>query len=122
MRSGFDLWLILSLVILAGLGVLGTWNGVSDLQDAATRLQLATSITQLGYGLLSLIAIPALLIGWNGLKTVLRAWLVTISITGGLAPVAWGGASTGTGIAALILTFFIALAIIWVVRRAQVAP
>jgi hypothetical protein len=122
MRSGFDLWLILSLVILAGLGVLGTWNGVSDLQDATTRLQLATSLTQLGYGLLSLIAIPGLLIGWNGLKTVLRAWLVAISITGGLAPVAWGGASAGTGIAALILTFFIALAIIWVVRRAQVAP
>ena len=122
MRSRFDPWLALSLILLAGFGFLGTWNGINDLQSAATRLQLATSTAQVGYGLLSMIAIPALLIGWRGLKTVLRLWLVAISITGGLAPVAWGGATTGTGIAALILTFVIALAIIWVVRRAQVAP
>jgi len=122
MRSRFDPWLILSLILLAGIGMLGTWNGINDLQDAETRLQLAACTAQVGYGLLSLIAIPGLLLGWRGLKTILRLWLVAISITGGLAPVAWGDASAGTGIAALILTFAIALAIIWVVRRAQVAP
>ena len=122
MRRRFDLWLALSLIILAGLGILGTWNALNDLQGASTRLQLATSVASLGYGLLSLVAIPGLLIGWRGLKTILRLWLVAISATGGLAPVAWGGASAGAGIAALILTFLIALVVIWVVRRAQVAP
>lgn len=122
MRSRFDLWLALSLVLLAGFGVLGIWNGIDDLQSASTSLQLTTTVAQIAYGLLSLIAIPALLIGWQGLKTVLRFWLVALSLTGGLAPVAWGGASAGAGIAALIITFVIALGIIWVVRRAQVAP
>ena len=122
MSHRFDPWLALSLVLLGGFGILGTWNGIDDLQDAATPLQLATSTASVCYGFLSLIAIPALLIGWRGLKTVLRLWLVALSITGGLAPVAWGGATPGTGVAALILTFVIALAIIWVVRRAQVAP
>jgi hypothetical protein len=70
---------------------------------------------------LSLIAIPGLLIGWRGLKAVLQLWLAAMTITGGLAPVAWGEASFGVGVAALILTFVIALGIIWVVRRAQVA-
>ena len=122
MRSRFDLWLALSLVILAAFGILGTWNALNDLPGATTPLQLATSYASLGYGLLSLIAIPGLLIGWHGLKTILRLWLVALTATGGLAPVAWGGASAGAGIAALILTFFIALVVIWVVRRAQVAP
>ena len=122
MRSRFDPWLVLSLVLLAVFGVLGTWNGIDDLQDASTTLQLITSVAQIAYGVLSLIAIPSLLIGWQGIKTVLRLWLVALTLTGGLAPVAWGGASAGAGIAALILTFVIALAIIWVVRRAQVAP
>jgi hypothetical protein len=120
MRSGFDPWLTLSLILLAGIGILGPWNGINDLQGATTRLQLATSAAQLVYGLLALVAIPGLLLGWRGLKTVLRLWLVAVSITGGLAPVAWGGATAGTGIAALILTFVVALAVIWVIRRAQV--
>ena len=122
MRSRFDPWLALSLVLLTGFGILGIWNGINDLQGAETRLQLAACTASVAYGLLSLLAIPCLLTGWRGIKTVLRLWLVALSITGGLAPVAWGDATPGTGIAALILTCVIALAIIWVVRRAQVTP
>lgn len=122
MRSRFDPWLALSIALLAGFGILGTWSGFHDLQSASTSLQLATCVASVAYGLLSLIAIPGLLIGWRGLKLMLRLWLIAVTLTGGLAPVAWGSASAGAGIAALILTFVIALAIIWVVRRAQVAP
>jgi hypothetical protein len=122
MRRRFDPWLALSLILLGGLGIQGTWSGIGDLQDAATRLQFTSSTMQITYGVLALIAIPALLINWRGLKAVLQLWLVAIVSTGALAPVAWGEASVGTGIAASILTFVIALAIIWVVRRAQVAP
>ena len=122
MRRRFDPWLALSLILLGGLGIQGTWSGIGDLQDAATRLQFTSSTMQITYGVLALIAIPALLINWRGLKVVLQLWLVAIVSTGALAPVAWGEASVGTGIAASILTFVIALAIIWVVRRAQVAP
>lgn len=122
MRRRFDPWLGLSLILLGGLGIQGTWSGIGDLQNAATRLQFISSTMQIAYGVLALIAIPALLINWRGLKAVLQSWLVAIVSTGGLAPVAWGEASAGTAIAALILTFVIALAIIWVVRRAQVSP
>lgn len=122
MRRRFDPWLALSLILLGGLGIQGTWSGIGDLQDAATRLQFISSTMQITYGILALIAIPALLINWRGLKAVLQLWLVAIVSTGALAPVAWGEASAGTGIAAAILTFVIALAIIWAVRRAQVAP
>lgn len=122
MRSRFDPWLALSIVLLGALGVQGVWSGVDDFPDAGTRLQFISSITQFGYGILALLAIPALLVAWRGLKTVLRLWLLAITITGGLAPVAWGEASVWTGIAAATLTLVIGLVIIWVVRRAQVAP
>lgn len=122
MPRRFDLWLVLSLVLLGGFAALGIWNGISDLSGATTRLQLLTSIAQLAYGILALIALPALLIGWRGLPIVLQTWVVAVTVTGGLAPVAWGGASVGAGVAAMILSCVIALGIIWVIRRAQVAP
>lgn len=122
MSRRFDLWLVLSVVLLGGFAALGIWNGIGDLSGATTRLQLLTSIAQLAYGILALVALPALLIGWRGLRLVLQLWVVAVTVTGGLAPVAWGGATVGAGIAALILSCVIALGIIWVVRRAQVAP
>ena len=122
MRHRVDPWLILSILILAGLSVFGIWTGVGDLRQAETFLQLATSIAKTGSGFVALVSIPALLVGWRGLKTLLRLWLLAISITGGLAPVAWGEAGAGAGIAGLLLAFFSGLAIIWVIRRAQVAP
>jgi hypothetical protein len=122
MRLRFDPWLVLSIILLAGLGFNGTWSGFHDLASAENQLQFATSITSIGYGLLALIAVPGLLINWRGLRPVLHLWLIAITVTGGLAPVAWGGASIGTGIAALLLTLVVGLVIIWVIRRAQVAP
>jgi hypothetical protein len=122
MQRRIDPWLILALVILAGFAVLGTWNGFNDWQKSASRLQLITSIAQLSSGILALVALPALLIGWRGLRLVLRLWVLAVTLTGGLAPVAWGGATAGAGIAATILSCLIALAVIWIVRRAQVAP
>jgi hypothetical protein len=122
MSLRFDPWLLLSIVLLAGFGLLGTWNGFNDQAGAETLLQLATSIASIAYGLLSLIGLGGLLIGWRGLRPVMHLWLIAITATGGMAPVAWGNASMGVGIAGLILTLVIGLAIIWVVRRAQVAP
>jgi hypothetical protein len=122
MRSRVDPWLVFSLILLGGLGIQGTWSGINDWPEAVTRLQFMSSAMQVTYGVLSLIAIPGLLISWRGLKAVLHLWLAAITITGGLAPVAWGESSVWTGIAAAALTLVIGLVIIWIVRRAQVAP
>lgn len=122
MRRRFDPWLVFSLVILAGFAVLGAWNGFNDLGDATTRLQFITSVAQVAYGVLAFLAIPALLIGWRGLRPLLQLWVAAVTLTGGLAPMAWGGASVGAAIAAMILSCVIALTVIWIVRRAQVAP
>ena len=122
MRHRVDPWLVLSILLLAALSVFGIWTGVGDLRQSETFLQLTTSSAKTGSGILALGAIPALLVGWRGLKTLLRLWLLAISVTGGLAPVAWGEAGAGAGMAGLLLAFCAALAIIWVIRRAQVAP
>jgi hypothetical protein len=122
MRSRFDPWLVVALLLLGAFAVLGIGNGIRDLQSAESRLQVITSVAQTGYGFLALVAIPGLLTGWRGLKAVLQLWMVALAVTGGLAPVAWGEASPGVGVAAFLLTLAIALAVIWVVRRAQVAP
>jgi hypothetical protein len=122
MRRRFDPWLALSLLILAGFTVQGAWNGFTDLPDATSRLQFIACISQIAYGALAFLAIPALLIGWRGLRPLLHLWVTAVTLTGGLAPVAWGGATLGAGIAAMILSCVIALAVIWVIRRAQVVP
>ena len=121
MRIRFDLWLFLALALLGGFGLLGTWGGLSEWNEVTTGLQRFVTVTELSYGVLSLLAIPALLTGWRGLRMILWLWLLAVSLTGGLASVAWGGASAGAGIAASLLAAVIALGVIWVVRRSEVS-
>jgi hypothetical protein len=116
-----DRWLILALFLLAGFGVLGVSNGFGDMDNAGTNGQRLAATCGMAYGVLGLLAIPALLTGWRGLRLILRLWLITVTLTGGLAPIVWGGAGVGAGIAGAILAAVIALAVVWVVRRAQVA-
>lgn len=122
MQRRFDPWLVLALLILAGFAVLGTWNGLANWQNSGSRLQVLTSLTQVSSGVLAFIALPSLLIGWRGLRPVLHLWVLAVTLTGGLAPVAWGSAPAGAGIAGTIISCVIALAVVWIVRRAQVAP
>ena len=122
MRRRPDPWLVLSLLLLATFAVLGIWNGIRDLRGIETGLQSFTTVCQIAYGVFALLAIPALLTGWRGLRTIMYCWLAAVSLTGGLAPVAWGDTGVGAGIAAMILSGAIALGVIWIVRRAQVAP
>jgi hypothetical protein len=120
MRARIDLWLPFALTLLAGFGVLGTWNGLTQFDQTSTGLQFLATITETGYGITGLAAIPALLTGWRGLRTILYLWLVSLSLTGGLAPVAWGEQGIGAGIASLILAAVVGLTVMWVVRRAAV--
>ncbi len=120
MRRRVDLWLALSLLLLTGIGLLGAWNGVQDWVNAETSLQQLSGITQLLYGVLALLGLLSLLFGWRGLRPVMTAWFAAMAVSGGLAPIAWGGATIGEGIAVMILSGVAGLGVLWIVRRARV--
>ena len=122
MARRVDPWLILALLLLAVFVVLGLYNGVGEWQDAATSLQQWAAISEITYGVLAAAAIPMLLGKWRGIRSVLRTWAAAVAVAGGVAPVAWGDASVTTGVASGLLAGVIALGVLWIVRRAQVAP
>ena len=104
---------VLCLLVLAWNGLIG---GLHQLPQAQTTGQKVQTITQLAYGVLSLLGIVTTFRGprWN--PVVLASWAVSVTAAAGFATVAWGGASLITGMAAAGAAFLIAAAIIWMLR------
>ncbi len=113
-RIGF----VFVLVFLFLTGVLGTWNGLREWGDATSRLQHLAVATELAYGVLGILGAFALQARRSWTVPVLLGWGGALTATGGLAPVAWGGAGLGAGLAAGVATALIAALVVWPARRA----
>jgi cell division protein FtsW (lipid II flippase) len=105
------------IVLLIAVSLLGLQSAVGQLSDAATTGQWTYTWTQWAYGVAGIVAAAALLMRRSWHRPVLWIWVVFITITGGLAPVVWGGSPPMVGLAAGLASAAIAGVVILLVHQ-----
>ena len=109
----------LSLLLLLVTGVLGVYNGVTELGEGRTAPQHLVTIGVFLYGILGLISAYGLLRRrrW-GLKTA-YGWAICLTYVPGLAVMAYGGegAFLSAAIGASAASGLIAAGVVWTVYR-----
>jgi hypothetical protein len=108
----------LSLAVLLLTGTMGTYNGLTEWEEAATPLQHAVTASVLGYGVLGVVAFLALL---HRRRIAIRwcaAWAVAVTFVGSAAVPAYGGpdATAGAAIVGGLATLLIASLVVWTAR------
>ena len=103
--------------LLVAFGALGLWGVQGSLGSIGTAGQLAATVTQLGYALVGVVAAWALVRRPAWAPTLLWPWAALLTITGGLAPVVWGGSGPWTGLAAGAASAAIAGLVAWLATR-----
>ncbi len=106
-----------AIVLLLALAALGLNGAIHELSSADTSGQQIATATQFGYAILGIVAAGALLTRRGWAQTTLWLWAGLITITGGLAPVVWGGAGVGAGLAAGVVSAAIGGFVIWLAGR-----
>ena len=105
------------IILIIGLSALGLHSALGESRSAETLGQRAATFTQFGYVVIGLLAAGALLRGYAWARALLSVWVALIAVTGGLAPVVWGGAAVGAGIAAGLASAGVALLVVWLAMR-----
>ena len=107
----------LAIALLAALSATGFRSAVEQVSTAATLGQQLATVAQFGYAIAGIVAAAALFmrLGWT--RTALWVWAGLLTLTGGTAPVVWGGAGALAGISALLVTGLIAWFVIWLATR-----
>jgi hypothetical protein len=113
---------VLLVLLLGATAYNGLYEGVIAIPSADTLgMQIAT-VTQLSYGIFAALGLLALLFRRSWVEPALRGWGVTLTLTAGLAPVVYAGASLLTGIGTGLLTAAVAwltLALWRIARRGR---
>jgi hypothetical protein len=109
---------ILSILVLANTGLLGLYNGVSELADAQTPLQRSVTIGVLLYGVLGLAALVALIVRHAAAIWLAVGWAIVVTYVASTAAIAYAGddASVGGAIAAGGGAALIGLGVVWCAR------
>lgn len=81
--------LVISVLVLSALSWIGVSGAFKQFSECHTLGQFAQTLAQFAFGPLALLAIVTTLgvRGWN--TVVLRLWMTTVAVAGGLAPVVW---------------------------------
>ena len=81
--------LVIAVLILSALGWIGVSGAFKQFSECHTVGQFAQTLAQFAFGPLALLAIVTTFggRGWNAV--VLRLWVATVAVAGGLAPVVW---------------------------------
>lgn len=108
-------------LLLAASAYNGIYEGLIAIRTAGTRGMLVASVTQLLYGGLGALALLALAVRRDWVAPLLVGWGITVTLTAGLAPVVYGGASLFTGIGTGVLTALIAWLTLTLWRIARLA-
>ncbi len=87
-------------VLLVAVSGLGVQAALGQLSDAATPGQWTCTWTQWAYAVAGLVAAVGIATGKSWAPIPLWIWALCITVTGGLAPVVWGGAPLLVGLAA----------------------
>ncbi len=91
----------------------GLKEGIDGFMDAETTFQRWAAASQVLYGALAVASLGALFTGRAWLRSGLIAWSLALTMTGTVAPVAWGGAPWSAGLMAGVLTAVVAGVVTW---------
>lgn len=105
---------ILVLLVLAWFGISG---GIHQWPGSESTGQKVQTVFQLLYGVLSLLVIGATFRVGPVARVARWAWVITLTIAGGLAPVVWGGSTWVAGLAAAVAAFGVGLLVLWLLNR-----
>ncbi len=103
-------------VLLLALTWFGVSGGVRELPQAHAPAERIQSVAQLSYGVLSLLYLLTSVRTGRGARLVLVAWVVSLAIAAGLAPVVWGQASVKIGLASAAIAALLAFGIVALLR------
>ena len=112
------LWRLAALALPLLTGLLGAFSGPEAFPSASTTGQRIAAGTQTAYGILGLTSSIGLAQGHAWARMSLLTWAILLCITGGMAPVVWGGTGVSTGLLALLVTAAIAAGGVWLGWRA----
>jgi hypothetical protein len=112
------LWRLAALALPLLTGLLGAFEGPESFGAATTAGQRIAAGTQTGYGILGLTSTIALVQGRAWARPSLIAWAILLCITGGMAPVVWGGTGVSTGLLGFLGTAAITTGALWLGWRA----
>jgi hypothetical protein len=113
-RSSF----VASVLLLVLAGVAGVWGALVEGRGALSLGQRIATFTQLSYGVLAVLTAVTLVRGSSWSRPLTLAWAVAFVVTGGLAPIVWGGTGPVSGIAGALVASLVAFIVIWLARRA----
>ena len=107
------------MVLLDVLSALGLQSATA-LDPAQTAVQQVATATQFGYALTGALGAGALLGRRLWAVPVLWVWAGLITLTGGLAPVVWGGSALTGGLVAGLAVGVTAALVVWLATRRAV--
>jgi hypothetical protein len=105
--------LFLVAVALGAAAWLGLKDGINDLRNAETAGQSVASMFQIIYGVSAIAALVGIFRGASFTRPALLLWGISVTATGTLAVVVWGGATWGTAVLAGASSLVIVLLILW---------
>jgi hypothetical protein len=112
-RAWPTLRIVVVVLLLLGCVWLGIKEGIDGSLDATTPLQRIAGGTQVLYGIGAIAALAGIYLRASWLKAALTGYGVALALTGGIAPIAWGGTGIGVGVTTAITSGGIAIFIGW---------
>lgn len=113
MTAGQTIRFVLVLVLMAAWVWLGITEGLNGWQDAASPGQRVCAGSQILSGVAAITCLIALFGHPAWLRLACAIWAALLTITGGTAPVVWGGTPVWQGILAGAITALVAALVCW---------
>jgi len=105
--------MVVLLLVLAWTGLSG---GMRDFPNAENAGQTVQCVTQIAYGLLSLLTVTTVHSVRRWRRVIRGCWAASVTLAAGLATVVWGDEGVVVGLVAAAGGLLIALAILWLLR------
>lgn len=117
MSKGAKVGQAFAILLLLVTGVIGTYNGLTELGDARTPWQYAVTVGVLIYGVFGLATAYGLIRRRRWALATAIAWAICVTYVPGLAVMAYGGedAILSSAITASAASLLIAIAVVWIV-------
>ena len=110
-------WHWLRLLLVTGILLAAVWFGIKEgfdsFGDAETQRQRTAAMFQILYGVAALASLAALFLRPAWLRPALAVWLLSVTTTGTMAPVVWGGTGLASGLLGGAVTAVVAACVCW---------
>jgi hypothetical protein len=107
---------VIVILMFLGLAWTGIWGGLNQLPESPALGQKIQTVTQLAYGILSLVALGAWFWARRWSQLAFTAWEICLAIAAGLAVVVWGDETVVVGVLTGVASFAIGWGIAWLLR------